>query len=311
MHLSYLTSLQTLVLSGRIMLTPATLQLLRKLRLPSVKHLSLTDCTLVGSSQQQQQAQATSAAAAAAAVGSSSSSSQAGALGTLAGPVCTAPGQGPGLYGTDSFVPVLSAAFPACENLKLGSCDRLSIVGLAALLQQLPNLQRLWVCGLRDDGQLHFDKAPHNFVKTAAAAAQRTRDSHKRAPDGMVALEQGYCVPYDPSPPRKRQQQQARTQLPWELEWFLERGVVISLKRYGGAPAAAAAAAAGPSAAAVGPSGAAAAVPAGAVALPCAAVSGLKYVALVRNDDTAARVFTRYNGRLLQGVNYCIWNDRK
>lgn len=203
MHLAKLTRLETLILSGPILLSPAALFLLRQLRLPSVKHVSLTNAAVDTSSSTAGVTTAVAQAAATAGGGgdagaSSSSSESPGAAAAAAGATSSS-GTSSGsqaaahaasrhrssnAFALDRLVPVLCAAFPCCKDLKLGSCSSLSIAGLAGLLQNMPKLQRLWLVATWANWQQQQKAgggpapAPFNYVPAEGAQQPHQQQQH-------------------------------------------------------------------------------------------------------------------------------------
>jgi hypothetical protein len=302
MHLSSLSNLQTLLLSDSIHLTPSSLDLLSKLRLPSVRHLSFTGCSMDSTqgcpprpTNEQLQArlqQRDWAPSGKSREGGSSSSRNSRDAELRAWYVW----QRDQLYNMDQVVPVLCAAFPGVELLRFGTCSRLSIVGLAGLLQQLPKLQRLWL--VHATGRVNPDgPMPVNFVP---ATAQKQRGRGRGQGQQQLAEQQqqvvGYVLPYDPRAadigPDPPLGWQYMSQSGEELAWFVEHGVVVEPEVYSTAAAGSSVQRA---------ASAAAGVPAGAVALPCPAVSSLKYVHIDTVGGSACvYAFARYMGRMVR-----------
>lgn len=305
MHLNSLQHLRTLVLSGGISLSETSLPLLAKLRLPSVWHLSITGCRFESNYANLRNLliQAVAAKEGVAPAGSSTGSSSSGA--TASG----RPRRG-STYEMDRFVQeVLPAAFPNCQDLRLGSCARLTIIGLAALLQTLPRLQRLWLVGCSRGPWPCV--VPFNFVaaggtRTAAAAAgqqhqqsmqvsvgedgpqrqhpdspqQQQQEREQQVGPGGAQLFVGHVLPHDPS---AHGVLASRPQRGAELAWVLEHGVVVQPELYTHLSVTAAAAGE---------------LPAGAVAVPCVAGSQVKYVCICEAQGPGRR-FTRYKGRMV------------
>ena len=330
MHLNSLQHLQTLVLSGGITLSETSFELLAKLWLPSVQHLSITGCrfesNLMNIRHLLLEAVAAKQGVAPAGSGSSgqsgSSSGSGGSSGAASG---SRPKRGSSAYEMDRFVQeVLPAAFPNCEDLRLGSCARLTIIGLAALLQTLPKLQRLWLVGCSRSPR-PLCGVPFNFVaaggtRTAGAGQQHrsmqvsvTEDEPQRpqreqqqqereqqeGPAG-AQLAVGHVLPHDPSAYGVLD---SRPQRGAELAWFVEQGVAVQPELYAlhcpsNNQATAAAAEPGTAWSSAAAAAAGDVLPPGAVAVPCVAGGQVKYVCISESQGPGRR-FTRYKGRMV------------
>jgi len=271
MHLSNLTKLQSLTMSGLMFLDDHSLALLQHVKMPSVRHLHMSGCYVdLDKDSSHLPLSQTALPADPSTAGISRQRRQA--------------------YSVDVFVQVICGSFANCEDLQLGAVDKLSLAGLAYLLQNLPKLQRLWMLGLHGASS----RALHNLCK-APTYVPPTFVPTSPPPTGEQGQQQsqqaGILLPRRPHTSGALRYQ-LRNML--DMAWFVANSVVVGGEpQQGHLPEPQCPHAAQPAAAAA-VAGDTAQVPPGAVSLPCVVGGGLKYVQLAID-----LCFTRYMDRFV------------
>lgn len=270
MHLSNLTKLQSLTMSGLMFLDGHSLALLQHLKMPSVRHLHISGCYV------DLDKDTSHLSLSQAALPDDPSTTDISRQLRQA-------------YSVDVFVEVLCGSFPNCEDLQLGVVDKLSLAGLAHLLQNLPKLQRLWMLGLHGASSRALQqlcKAPTYLPPTFVPSSPPPADAQGQ----QQSQQAGILLPRMPCHSNALRYQ-LRNML--DMAWLVANGVVVGGEvQHGHVPELQCPDAAQPAAAAV-VAGDMAQVPAGAVRLPCVVGGGLKYVQLA-SDLCFARYMDRF-----------------